>query len=35
MTEAGLALSKLVSPQDALPQKLDAGSRIPDKIHRC
>jgi len=33
MTEAGLALSKLVSPQDALRQKLEAGKRILDKIH--
>jgi len=29
--EAGLALSKLVSPQDALRQKLETGSRILDK----
>ena len=28
MTEAGLALSKLVSPPDALWQKLEAGYRI-------
>jgi len=31
--EASSALSKLVSPQDALRQKLEAGKRIPDKIH--
>jgi hypothetical protein len=30
--EAGLTLSKLVSPQDALRQKLEAGSRMPDEL---
>jgi len=30
--EAGLTLSKLVSPQDALRQKLETGNRMPDKI---
>ncbi|MFH1883060.1 MAG: hypothetical protein ABIL62_10165 [Planctomycetota bacterium] len=28
-----LTLSKLVSPQDALRQKLEAGSRMPDGIN--